>query len=120
MTIEKYARRAKNDLIPQSGRYEIFNLEMNPFPSSPFVNPESTDARNNGKIYETSIREQEYRAIEENFLKVPQSDSNHLRLGYIMDTSYIGRGNGKTAFLTNLQRKINKDFGFSISDETNM
>jgi hypothetical protein len=119
MTIEKYARRAKNDLIPQSGRYEIFNLEMNPFPSSPFVNPESTDARNNGKIYETSIREQEYRAIEENFLKVPQSDSNHLRLGYIMDTSYIGRGNGKTAFLTNLQRKINKDFGFSISDETN-
>ena len=119
MSIEKYARRPKIEVSIQEGRYEVYNLQANPFPSSPFVNPESNDARNNGKIYEPSIREKEYQAIEENFLRVSQSDANHLRLGYVMDTSYIGRGNGKTAFLTNLQRKLNKDFGLSISNEMN-
>lgn len=119
MAIDKYSRRPKAELVPQKGRYELYNLRENPFPSSPFVNPNSSDARNNGEIYEPSIREQEYQAIEENFLKVPQSDPNHLRLGYMIDTSYIGRGNGKTAFLTNLQKRINQDFGLSISNELN-
>ncbi|HBB33165.1 MAG TPA: hypothetical protein DDZ80_01380, partial [Cyanobacteria bacterium UBA8803] len=119
MAIDKYAKRPKAELIVPKGRYERYNLRENPFPSSPFVNPNSSDARNNGEIYEPSIREQEYKSIEENFLKVPQSDPNHLRLGYIIDTSYIGRGNGKTAFLTNLQKRINKDFGLSISNEMN-
>lgn len=119
MAIDKYAKRPKAELVVQKGRYEIYNLSENPFPSSPFVNPNSNDARNNGEIYEPSIRDQEYKSIEENFLKVPQSDPNHLRLGYIIDTSYIGRGNGKTAFLTNLQKRINQDFGLSISNEMN-
>lgn len=119
MTIDKYAKRPKAEIAPQEGKYEIYNLQENPFPSQPFVNPESNDQRINGKIYETSIRKQEYKTIEENFLSVPQSDPNHLRLGYVMDVSYIGRGNGKTAFLTNLLRKINKDFSLSISNELN-
>lgn len=119
MSIDKYAKRPKAEIAPQNGKYEIYNLQENPFPSSPFVNPESKDQRNNGKIYEPSIREQEYNTIEENFLSVPQSDPNHLRLGYVMDTSYVGRGNGKTAFLTNLQRRINQDFGLTISKELN-
>lgn len=119
MAIDKYAKRPKAELIVQKGRYESYNLRENPFPSSPFVNLNSSDARNNGEIYEPSIREQEYESIEENFLKVPQSNPNHLRLGYIIDTSYIGRGNGKTAFLTNLQKRINQDFGLSISNELN-
>jgi hypothetical protein len=119
MAIDKYSKRPKAGSVVQQGRYELYNLRENPFPSSPFVNPSSNDARNNGEIYEPSIREQEYQTIEKNFLKVPQSDPNHLRLGYMMDTSYIGRGNGKTAFLTNLQKKINQDFGLSISNELN-
>ncbi|MEI3651270.1 MAG: hypothetical protein V6D39_15035 [Dolichospermum lemmermannii FEM_B0920] len=119
MDISKYSKRPKSELVINKGRYEPYNLKENPFPSSPFVNPNSNDARNNGEIYEPSIREKENEAIEENFFKVPQSDPNHLRLGYIMDTSYIGRGNGKSAFLVNLQKKINKDFGLSISNELN-
>ncbi|OKH55544.1 hypothetical protein NIES2101_03950 [Calothrix sp. HK-06] len=119
MTISKYSKRPKAELVIQKGRYEIYNLKENPFPSSPFINPNSNDARNNGEIYEPSIREQEYNTIEENFFKVPQSDPNHLRLGYIMDTSYIGRGNGKSALLLNIQKKINQDFGLSISNELN-
>lgn len=117
--LDKYLSKAKTEPIVQLGRYEIFNLKENPFPSSPFVNPESNDARTNGDIYEPSIREKELERVQNNFLAVPQSDPNHLRLGYIEDTSYVGRGNGKSAFLLNLQKKINRDFGLSASNQLN-
>lgn len=113
--MDKYLKRPKKEPIIQKGRFEKFNLRENPFPSQPFVNPESNDARSNGGIYEPNIRIDEYDNIKKNFLAFPQSDQNHLRLGYIIDTSYIGRGNGKSAFLVNLQKEINHDFGLSIS-----
>ncbi len=119
MVISKYSKRSKTEIVIHPGRYELYNLQENPFPSSPLINPNSHDARNNGEIYEPSIREKESTAIVENFLKVPQIDPNHLRLGYIVDTSYISRGNGKSAFIVNLQKKINQDFVLSISNEIN-
>jgi hypothetical protein len=106
MTISKYSKRPKFEMIIPKGRYESFNLKENPFPAFPFLNPNSNDARNNGEIYEPSIREQEYNIIEENFFKVPQCYPNHLRLGYIIDTSYIGRGNGKSAWLMSYWRQL--------------
>ena len=117
--LDKYTSKAQSKTIISEGRYEKFNLKENPFPSSPFVNPDSADSRTNGDIYEPSIRQQEYDKIRSNFLKISQSDSNHLRLGYIEDTSYIGRGNGKSAFLLNLQKNINDDFGSSVSNQLN-
>ncbi len=117
--MDKYLKRPKNEPVIRKGRFEKFNLTENPFPSSPFVNPESNDARSNGGIYEPNIRVAEYANIKKNFLAFPQSDPNHLRLGYIIDTSYIGRGNGKSAFLVNLQKEINQDFGLSISNGLN-
>ncbi len=117
--MDKYLRRPTAETIVQKARYEQYNLQENPFPASPFVNPESSDARSNGNIYEPSIRQEEYSIIEQNFLAVPQNDFNHLRLGYIIDTSYIGRGNGKSAFLINVQRRINKDFAYSVSSGLN-
>ncbi len=120
MDIQKYLSRPKAELsLTSQARYERYNLSENPFPSSPFVNPESTDARANGQIYEELIRQSEYEKIRHSFLEVPQSDPNHLRLGYIEDTSYLGRGNGKSAFIVNLQKRINKDFGFSVSGGIN-
>lgn len=101
------------------GKFEKFNLVENPFPSQPSVNKDSTDKRINGEIYEVEIRKKEYDQVVNNFLKQPQSDPNHLRLGYIIDTSYIGRGNGKSAFLINLQHKINNDFCLDISEGSN-
>lgn len=83
------------------------------------MNPNSNDAKYNGKIYEPSIRREEDSLVRQNFLEVPQSDPNHLRLGYILDTSYIGRGNGKSAFLVNLQREINKDYCLTVSNGYN-
>ena len=117
--IDKYLSKAKIETVIQKGMYEKFNLKENPFPSSPFVNPESNDSRTNGDIYEPSIREIEFEKIQNNLLEASQSDPNHLRLGYIEDTSYVGRGNGKSAFLLNLQRKINEDFGLSVSNQLN-
>ncbi|HEY0764032.1 MAG TPA: hypothetical protein VGD61_16775 [Pyrinomonadaceae bacterium] len=101
------------------GRFERFNLEENPFPSDPFVNKDSTDKRVNGEIYEVEIRRPEYEKIEENFLRHPQADLNHIRLGYLVDTSFVGRGNGKSAFLVNLQQNINKEYCLDISDGHN-
>lgn len=104
--------------IPES-RFERLNLTENPFPSEPAINKESTDRRINGSIYELAIRQSEYTQIANSFLKQPQSDLNHLRLGYIIDTSYIGRGNGKSAFLVNLQDMINAHYCLDISEMRN-
>lgn len=101
------------------GLYSLFNLTENPFPSEPTVNKESTDKRINGNIYEIQIRQNEYSVFLNNFIKQPQSDNNHLRLGYLIDTSYIGRGNGKSAFLLNLINKINNNFCLDLSDSVN-
>lgn len=105
--------------VNKMSRYEKFNLSDNPFPSEPYVNQDSTDKRVNGGIYETEIHKTELQRIRSNFLTKPQSDSNHLRLGYIIDTSYIGRGNGKTAFLLKLKQIIDKEYCLDLSEGKN-
>lgn len=100
------------------GRYDRFNLRDNPFPTEP-VNKDSTDRRINGDIYAAEIRTKEYSLVETAFLKSPRSDCNRLRLGYICDTSYIGRGNGKSAFLVNLACRINENYCLDISNDVN-
>lgn len=108
----------KQQSVDQEAKYQRFELSENPFPTSP-VNKDSSDRRINGKIYEADIRSIEYKKIETAFLKSPQTDPSHLRLGYIWDTSYIGRGNGKSAFLVNLIKRINKEYCLDISEEVN-
>ncbi len=104
--------------VDLEAKYQRFALTENPFPTSP-VNKDSTDRRINGKIYEGGIRSIEYNKIETAFLKKPQTDPSHLRLGYIMDTSYIGRGNGKSAFLVNIIDHINNEYCLDISEDIN-
>ncbi|MCR1024286.1 hypothetical protein NQT66_05670 [Cellulophaga baltica] len=101
------------------GKYEFLKLKENPFPNTPFVNKNNADIRYNGSIYESRIREKEHNKIIDNFIKVPQSDPNHIRLGYILDYSYVGRGNGKSAFALNLVDEINKEYCLDISEEQN-
>jgi len=100
-------------------RFQRFNLYDNPFPANPVVNQDSTDKRINGDVYEMEIRSREYERMVRGFLQTPQTDVNHLRLGYIVDTSYIGRGNGKSAFLVNLQQAINREYCLDISNGVN-
>lgn len=100
-------------------KFERFFLSENPFPAQPFLNKDSTDKRINGAIYEPEIRSIEFEKIKTQFLAQPQTMPNHLRLGYIIDKSYVGRGNGKSAFLINLQQKINANYCLDISDGKN-
>jgi hypothetical protein len=100
-------------------RYEFANLRDNPFPVQPMVEVNSSDPRINGHIYEYEIRKREHNKIVENFLKVSKTSPNHLRLGYIIDTSYIGRGNGKSAFLIKLNEQINEEYCLDFSDNVN-
>ena len=117
--MDKFLKKPKQQLpLKQEGRYHRFYLTENPFPTEP-VNKDSNDKRINGDIYEKEIRTEEYARIEDAFLKEPQSNLNRLRLGYICDTSYIGRGNGKSAFLVNLMRKINQNYCLDITSEIN-
>ncbi len=101
------------------GKYEKFNLKENPFPPEPYVNKDSEDRRINGDIYEFEIRRKEYESLKSAFLEVPQNNLLHLRLGFIIDESYIGRGNGKSAFLVYLQNSINKEYCIDISQKKN-
>ncbi len=101
------------------GLFEKFNLRENPFPSTPVVSKDASDDRIKGKIFEMEIRRKEYEQIVNNFIRVPRNDPGHLRMGFIMDTSYTGRGNGKSAFLINLHRKINEGFALDISNNIN-
>src|ERR1044071_7042264 len=91
-------------------RYEKYNLRENPFPSTPIVNQEDKDIRYNGGIFEKKIRTEEWDKFLNNFIKVAQDNPNHLRLGYILDTSYVGRGNGKSTFSINLLKEINQNY----------
>lgn len=100
-------------------KYRVFNLTENPFPSTPFTSQGKSDKRYNGDIYEETIRQKEYNQIEQVFLKAPQSDPNHFRIGYIEDTSYVGRGNGKSSFAINLLKKINNAYCSDITNEEN-
>ena len=113
-------RKPKSEYSKEiKGKYEFLNLRENPFPNTPFVNKNNEDIRYNGSIYEGRIREKEHEQILNNFIRVPQNDPNHIRLGYILDYSYVGRGNGKSAFALNLIDEINKEFCLDISDEQN-
>ncbi|WP_113639246.1 hypothetical protein [Nubsella zeaxanthinifaciens] len=100
-------------------KFEQYALVENPFPSTPYVNQDSPEKKYNGSIYEESIRLDEFNKISLNFLKVPQANPDHLRLAFISDTSFIGRGNGKSSFLLQLHKTINKDYCLDISDNQN-
>ena len=100
-------------------KYLRFGLTENPFPASPALNTDAEDRRINGNIFELAIRQNEFAQIKKEFLEHPQVDPNHRRLGYVMDTSYVGRGNGKSAFIVYLQEQINHDYCLDISNEQN-
>jgi hypothetical protein len=116
----KLSQKPKGKLaVAAPARFQRFHLTENPFPAEPVVNKDAVDPRINGSIYEVEIRSIEYKKVLDRFLVQPQDDLNHIRLGYIIDTSYVGRGNGKSAFLVNLQQEINKDFCLDISEGVN-
>ena len=118
--MNKLTQKPRSTIDPDvEGRFQKFRLTENPFPSEPHVNKQSNDPRINGEIYESKIRTRELEKVKQHFISPPQNNLAHLRLGYIVDSSYIGRGNGKSAFLINLQSQINENFCLDISQGHN-
>lgn len=99
-------------------KYERFNLTDNPFPYDPFMEPESENVRINGTIYNENIKKNEIQKISNNFF-LQSLDGNNKRLGYLIDSAYTGRGNGKSALLVHLKSLVNKDFGATVSNQEN-
>lgn len=119
--MNKIFRKASDSITEDlaATKYNKYGLTENPFPITPYVNQDSPERKYNGSIYDESIRKDEFEKIRNNFLNVAQSSADHLRLAFIADTSFIGRGNGKSSFLLHLNRAINSDYCLEISGGVN-
>jgi len=98
-----------------ANQYARFGLSQNPFPTSPTINPLSTDPRDNGDIYCASLREKEEKKFEA--LLIPNANQSEPRMiAFLMDyATRRGRGIGKTAFINHQRKRIMKDLGNEIS-----
>ena len=86
---------------------QLYSLRENPFPSLALFTLSVDDPRRNGTIYDTSFRQSEERRFFDLFVQPPTGDKR-LELGFIrVDPQAGGRGNGKSAFLHHVMRRIN-------------
>ncbi|WNB16903.1 hypothetical protein [Marivirga arenosa] len=116
--MNKFLRKPKAEVKEIADRFGKLNLKENPFPYNPFIEPESEDPKRNGEIFNREIRKNELDKFHKNFLKKPLT-GDHDRIGYLLESSFTGRGNGKSAFLVNIDKDINQDFGDSTSNSLN-
>ena len=86
---------------------QLYGLRENPFPSLALFTQSANDPRRNGTIYDTSFRQDEERRFFNMFVQPPTGDKR-LELGFIrVDPQAGARGNGKSAFLNHIMRRIN-------------
>lgn len=99
-----------------SSRYSCLGLTDNPFPASPGVQADSPDPRENGSIYEPSIRHNEEALFDS--LLIPRDDNPYSkRLGFVMDfATQRGMGIGKTCFLIYQKSRIEGDWGKDVTN----
>lgn len=103
----------------QAMKFHRFDLKDNPFPNEPYVNKQSSDSRINGDIYDDALRIDEHAKLGTSFIEPSRNEGSHLKLGYIEDASYLGRGNGKSAFILNASTNINSSYCLDLSNNTN-
>lgn len=86
---------------------QLYGLRENPFPSLALFTQSANDPRRNGTIYDASFRQVEERQFFNMFVQPPTGD-RRLELGFIrVDPQAGGRGNGKSAFLHHIMRRVN-------------
>ena len=108
--MSKYTRRVADGQT--SDRFAAYGLSANPFPIQPAAEYGSLDARNNGQIFDPSIRPAKVEQFRERFLSIHFGD-DHILLGYLMSLGAVEstRGMGKTAMLLHFARELNANFG---------
>lgn len=106
----------KQEEKKQINRYESLGFERNPFPVDPCVKPGSEDDLENGKVYLNSLRTNEEKQFE-SLLVQKNGGQPAKKIALLMDyAAFRGRGIGKTAFLNHQLKRINDDYGYSISE----
>jgi hypothetical protein len=85
----------------------LYGLHKNPFPTSPAIQPNSSDERSNGELYDPSIRAQEEQEFDEKFFNPAPGDASRLGLLRYGGAPYA-RGQGKSAFLYHLSKRVHR------------
>ena len=95
---------------PTTSPYEKLGLRDLPFATEPLIDPNSTDPRRNGAIFDTSSVQAEIEKFERLLIR-PSDLGNRVKLAslWAKGKSYQGRGMGKMALLRYFQRRINHD-----------
>ncbi|WP_028581399.1 hypothetical protein [Desulfogranum japonicum] len=108
----------KTNVPVKQSKYEKYGFTRNPFPPKPGVMIDSPDTRENGSIYLAELRKNEEAKFEQ--LMVPHPERAQVKpITFLMDyATRRGRGIGKTAFLQQQCRRINKDHGAELSGDS--
>lgn len=93
-------------------QYTHLGLSDNPFPVDAIINRKSPDPRVNGSIFTPEIRQGVIQDFESKLLG-KSNPIERYRLGYLWSQGdqALGRGVGKTALLSYLQKQVNLDWG---------
>ena len=99
---------------PPPSKYQRLGFKDQPFPTTPIVDPYSSDPRRNGTIYATGPVQKEIEKFEQLLIR-PDDFSNRSRLAFLWSKGdqFSGRGMGKTALLQYFRQRINKDWGYT-------
>jgi hypothetical protein len=99
--------------------YEIYGLKENPFPKGlSILKPESSDPRENGKIFSENARAKEIKEFEEKFIGIKTSFDDRYRCGLLWAEGdrITGRGMGKTALAIYMKHRTNEGYGKNYFD----
>lgn len=87
----------------------LYGLRENPFPRQAVFQASMADPRQNGTIYDQSFRHDQEKQFFQMFVQRPIAGEEPLTLGFLrLQQQAGGRGNGKSAFLHQLMRRINE------------
>ena len=98
--------------------YKDYFLKENPFPVDAVLNPYSSNPKINGTIFAEEARQETIKNFEGMFVRDPHFEDRE-RIGWLWAKGdiAIGRGMGKTALLVYFKHKINKDWGYSYTED---
>lgn len=95
-------------LEPRENPYlRLYGFRKNPFPTSPAIQPNSSDERSDGTLYAPAIRAQEEQEFLGKFFDPAPGDAARLGLLRYGGAPYA-RGQGKSAFLYYLSKAVHE------------
>ncbi len=94
-----------------------YKLRKNPFPEVGIVNPDQSEARDNGQIFQSDIVGPELEQFASKFIVTPLETGANFGFLWSLGVGEGARGFGKTATMINMANIINSDFGKNLLTE---